>query len=432
VENEALNNEDRQLLERLYRGDDQAIALLYDRYAGLVYSIALRVLRDPGLAEQVLSDIFTEIWRTPRRFMEIEGGLSPSMALIARNRAVERRVQKAPSDLSFSVANLLERNTTRDDACKVIDELPMDRRIMLEVAFFQGMTQSEVAGLSGNPLEAHESWVPGDVVSQLANTGLEVVDLLSDPGFARRQLHVRDVAAHVEGMNRLARVFAESPATILQELVTAAVDLCGADSAGVSVEQKDAPEGNFWHWIATAGQYSGFTDAKLPRYPSACGLTLERGRPQIFRVSQRFFDLMGVQAPVVTDGILLPWQAEETRGTIWIMAHGRAEAFDREDCKMMQVLANFAATGMRLQRQQRLLMEKARTAVAVAMANNFAHQINNPLQGLMQTVFLVGRGDAESGVYAQQAMGDLARLSELVKRLLSESTNLDNRPASSA
>jgi hypothetical protein len=284
------------------------------------------------------------------------------------------------------------------------------------------MTQSEVAGLSSNPLETHEPWVPCDVVSQLAHTGLEVVDLLSDPAFARRQLHVRDVVTHVEGMNRLARVFAESPATILQELVTAAVDLCGADSAGISVEQKEAPDDNFWHWVATAGQYSGFTDAKLPRYPSACGLTLERGRPQIFRVTQRFFDLMGVQAPVVTDGILLPWQAEETRGTIWIMAHGRAEAFDREDCKMMQVLANFAATGMRLQRQQRLLMEKARTAVAAAMANNFAHQINNPLQGLMQTVYLVGRGDAESGVYAQQAMGDLTRLSELVKRLLSEST----------
>jgi DNA-directed RNA polymerase specialized sigma24 family protein len=419
--NAPLSNEDRQLLERLYRGDDQAIALLYDRYAGLVYSIALRVLRDPGLAEQVLSDIFTEIWRTPRRFMELEGSLSPSMALIARNRAVERLVHRPPSDLSLGV-NLLERNTTRDAACKAVDELPMDRRIMLEVAFFHGMTQSEVAGLSSNPLETHEPWVPCDVVSQLAHTGLEVVDLLSDPAFARRQLHVRDVVTHVEGMNRLARVFAESPATILQELVTAAVDLCGADSAGISVEQKEAPDDNFWHWVATAGQYSGFTDAKLPRYPSACGLTLERGRPQIFRVTQRFFDLMGVQAPVVTDGILLPWQAEETRGTIWIMAHGRAEAFDREDCKMMQVLANFAATGMRLQRQQRLLMEKARTAVAAAMANNFAHQINNPLQGLMQTVYLVGRGDAESGVYAQQAMGDLTRLSELVKRLLSEST----------
>ena len=416
--NTPLSEEDRQLLERVHRGDGQAIALLYDRYAGVVYSIALRVLRDPGLAEQVLSDLFTEIWRTPKRFMEITGSLSPSMAMIARNRAVELLLHKPPSALAENVANLQQQNTTREHARKAVDELPMDRRIMLEVAFFHGRTQSEVAASPANPLETQEPWIAGEA-SQLANTGLEVVDLLSDPAFARRQLHLRDVAAHVEGMNRLARAFAETPATLLQELATAAVELCGADSAGISLEQKESTDGNFWHWVATAGQYSGFKDAKLPRHPSACGLTLERGRPQIFRVTQQFFDRMGVQAPVVTDGILLPWQVEETRGTIWIMAHGRTEAFDRADCKMMQVLANFAATGVRLQRQQKLLMDQARNASAAAMANNLAHQINNPLQGLMQTVFLLTRGGAETSVFAQQAMGDLARLSDLVKRLLS-------------
>ena len=86
---------------------------------------------------------------------------------------------------------------------------------------------------------------------------------------------------------------------------------------------------------------------------------------------------------------------------------------------MMQALANFAATGVRLQHQQRLLMDKARTEAAAAMANELAHQINNPLQGLMQTVFLFARGDAESGDLAQQAMGDIVRLSDLVKRFLS-------------
>ena len=253
----------------------------------------------------------------------------------------------------------------------------------------------------------------------MAGTGLEVIDLQSDVAFARRHLHIRDVVSHIEGMNRLARVFVENPTKILQELVTAAVDLCGADSAGISVEQPDAPDENFWHWVATAGQYSGFVDAKLPRYPSACGVTLERGRPQIFRVTKRFFDLMGVQAPTVTDGMLFPWQIEETRGTIWIMAHGRTEAFDGEDCRMMQALANFAATGVKLQQQQKLLMQQAGIAATAAMANNLAHQINNPLQGLMQTVFLFGRGGTDSGVFAQQAMGDILRLSDVVKRLLS-------------
>lgn len=148
-------------------------------------------------------------------------------------------------------------------------------------------------------------------------------------------------------------------------------------------------------------------------------MALERGRPQVYSVSQQYFDLMHVQAPTVTDGLLLPWNTGETEGTIWILAHGREEAFDPEDCRMMRALANFAAAGVRLQHQQKLLMEQARAAGKTAMASSLAHQINNPLQGLMQTVFLFGRGGPDSDVFAQQAMKDISGLSDLVKRLLS-------------
>jgi DNA-directed RNA polymerase specialized sigma24 family protein len=413
--------EDGHLLTQIQRGDQQAIALLYDRYASVVYSVALEMLGNPALAEQVMSDIFLEIWRNPKRFMPIAGSLSPSLAIIARNRAVETRLDKPASHLaiasSYALANHRDQNVTRGGARGLIDNLPVDRRIMLERIFFPGRNPSEIVGLEKSPLRTEKDL--GELVSTLAESGLEVLDLRSDRAFAQRQRHVRDVALQVEGMNRLACAFVDSPTTILQELVTAAIDLCGADSAGISIERRGGTDDDFWHWVATAGQYSGFVDAKLPRYPSACGLTLELGRPQIFRVTKRFFDLMGVQAPTVTDGMLLPWQAEETRGTIWIMAHGRTEAFDAEDCEMMQALSNFAATGMRLQRQQKLLLEQARTTGATAMAHSLAHQINNPLQGLMQTMFLAGRGGAESDVFAQQAMGDLIKLSDLVKQLLS-------------
>jgi DNA-directed RNA polymerase specialized sigma24 family protein len=405
-----INEHDRLLARRIQQGDAQAIALLYDRYASLVYSIALRVLGDPAPAEQVLTDIFLGIWRDPKCLMQAGGRLAPSMAIIARNRAVAMLLHKPAPDLDFDPSHGITNNRdcemTPEQAHAAIDKLPVERRLMLERAFFHETAPSASAGETND-------------VSQLADTGLEVIDLHSDLAFARRQLHFRDVVSHIDGMNRLARVFAESPGDILQELAIAAVDLCGADSAGISVVQKDSTDDDFYHWVATAGQYSGFVNAKLPRYPSACGITLQRGRPQIFRVAQRFFDRMGVQAPIVTDGMLLPWQVDETRGTIWIMAHGRTEAFDGEDCRMMQALANFAATGVRLQQQQKLLIERAETAATAALANTLTHQINNPLQGLMQTVFLFGTGGAESGVFAQQAMSDLVRLSNVVKGLLS-------------
>jgi hypothetical protein len=259
-----------------------------------------------------------------------------------------------------------------------------------------------------------------DTGSQVVDTGLEVVDLQDDQAFSQRRLHHRDASMQMAGMQRLAHAFVKSPDTMLQELVDAAVNLCGADSAGISIERDGRTDDNFYQWVATAGQYADFLNATLPRYPSACGICLERGRPQLFRVTQRFFDLMGVVAPVVTDGILLPWQVEETRGTIWIMAHDRAAAFDGEDLRMMQALADFAAIAVLQQRQRRALLEQARAASAAAMADQLAHRINNPLQSLTNIVYLAAQGitGGDAQKLAQELEGDLARLSLLVKKLL--------------
>jgi transcriptional regulator with GAF, ATPase, and Fis domain len=254
-----------------------------------------------------------------------------------------------------------------------------------------------------------------------ADTGLEVINAQSDAAFAARRVHVRDVAIQMEGMQRIAHAFVENPDTILLELANAAVELCGADSAGISIEKEDRTEHDFYHWVATAGQYTEFLGAMLPRYPSACGICLERGQPQLFRVSQRFFDLLGIEeAPPVTDGILLPWEAGKTRGTIFIMAHGRTEAFDQDDCRMMQMLADFAAMGVRQQQQQKLLLEQASAAAAAAMANDLAHKINNPLQSLTNILYMAAEGHtaADAQTIGRQTSDDVKKLSILVNELL--------------
>jgi transcriptional regulator with GAF, ATPase, and Fis domain len=252
------------------------------------------------------------------------------------------------------------------------------------------------------------------------DTGLEVVDLYSDLEFAARSLHTRNIAIQMEGMGRLTRAFVERPETLLQELVNAAIDMCGAESAGISIQGRK-PDGEiFYHWVATAGKYAPFFDAILPSTPSACGQCIERGKPQLFRVSQRFFDIMGVDAPVVTDGILIPWQVEDTHGTIWIMAHERGEAFDQEDSRMMETLASFAAMAVRQKRLNEALMVKTKAAAAADMANDLAHLINNPLQSLTNIVYLASheaKHDETRG-FAEQASVELDRLSSLVSRLL--------------
>jgi hypothetical protein len=252
-------------------------------------------------------------------------------------------------------------------------------------------------------------------------TGLEVLDLRCDDAFGTRSLHVRDVATQMAGLQRLSRALLEPPETILQELVDAAVDLCGADSAGISIEKEDGTDREFYHWIATSGMYSGFLNAILPRYPSACGLCLERGHAQHFTVTKKFFDILGVEAPLVTDGILLPWKTEDTRGTIFVMAHGRTEAFDKNDARLMTMLADFAAMGFKQQKRQARLIEQARIAAAAKMANELAHEINNPLQSMANAAYLVAEGNAELD---QRALGrdlssEINRLSGIVKTILS-------------
>ena len=102
------------------------------------------------------------------------------------------------------------------------------------------------------------------------------------------------------------------------------------------------------------------------------------------------------------------------------MAHGRSEAFDMEDCRMMEILANFAAMGVRQQRQKKIELEQTATRAASEMAHDLAHKINNPLQSLTNVMFLVAQG--ADGLHPKQlgqtACEDLERLSALVKKLL--------------
>jgi RNA polymerase sigma factor (sigma-70 family) len=435
---------DSELLARVGRGDEGAIASLYDRHSALVYSVALRVCHDSASAEEVVQAIFMEMWLGPQPFASGAGRLDGRLALFARNRAIEalrrgkadvgggERAARAGSFYPMGHADVSQPRQKPDELGLL---LPDQERRMLEMAFFDGMTPVEIAEETGNPVGTVASTLRGalraqgdrtaDAADAEDDTGLEVLDLDSHTEFAARKLNPRDVSWQMEGLRRLTCSFLQNPDAILQELVNAAVDLCGADSAGISVETEEKSDASYYHWVATAGQYNGFLHAVLPRYPSACGICLERGKPQLFRVKQRFFDIMGIEAPLVTDGILLPWQVEETRGTIFIMAHGRAAAFDSDHGQLMRVLADFAAMAVRHQRQQQALLEHATAAAAAAMANKLAHRINNPLQSLLQVAYLAveGNGGQDTRALGQELTADLQRLSAVVNETLGPPTS---------
>ena len=257
-------------------------------------------------------------------------------------------------------------------------------------------------------------------IADLESTGLEVVELRSHEAFKARRLPGRDTIAQMERVCHLAQAFVERPETILQEFANAAVELCGADSAGISIQEADDHGNLAFRWVATAGEFASFRNAVVPNFPSVSGICLQRGHAQVFRISQRFLDLVGIPAKPVTDGLVFPWKEDQTRGTLWVMAHARSEAFDADDARLVAMLANFAAVAVREERQRKLLLKQAKAAAAAAMANDLAHRINNPLQSLTNLVYIAGQDcdGARGKELAHEMKEHVGRLSDLVRRLL--------------
>jgi RNA polymerase sigma-70 factor (ECF subfamily) len=136
------------------------MAQLYDRYSPVVYAVALRVLGDTAAAEDILQDIFMQLWRNPGAFDSSRGNLAPWLAVIARNRAVDvlrrRRPQSDIHETLISVepdlAAEADRTRTAEKIRVVLREMPLAQRRALEMAYFEGYSHSEIAQKTGEPL----------------------------------------------------------------------------------------------------------------------------------------------------------------------------------------------------------------------------------------------------------------------------------------
>lgn len=152
--------DDASLLVAVELGDAAALATLYDRYSRLVYSVALRVLRDAAAAEDVLQEIFMQVWRRPDSFVSARGSLAGWLAVVARNRAIDMLRRRRPAEQVEEIAlaapgNLAEegeRNIMMERARAVIAKLPPEQRKTLEMAFSDGLTHAEIAEMTGDPL----------------------------------------------------------------------------------------------------------------------------------------------------------------------------------------------------------------------------------------------------------------------------------------
>jgi RNA polymerase sigma-70 factor (ECF subfamily) len=152
--------DDERLLERVRARDHQAMTALFDRYGSMVYSVALRVLRDPGHSEDVMQDVFFSLWENPGSFTSSRGSLGAWLLVVARNRAIDALRRRKPSDpvdevvlpAKTNLASEAERNTIMEKVRRVIEHLPADQQKSLQLAFFEGLSHSEIAAQTGDPL----------------------------------------------------------------------------------------------------------------------------------------------------------------------------------------------------------------------------------------------------------------------------------------
>jgi RNA polymerase sigma-70 factor, ECF subfamily len=166
---------DLELIRRIVERDETALAGVYDRYASLVYAVALRVLRDAAAAEEVLQDIFYRLWIVAPRFDPARGSLPAWLAVSSRHRAIDRLRRREPDkDADASAAEIhlpidLEEQVHRDGLVDrvraALVRLPEAQRKLMELAYFEGLTHSELASRTGEPLGTIKSRLRAAVAS---------------------------------------------------------------------------------------------------------------------------------------------------------------------------------------------------------------------------------------------------------------------------
>ena len=151
--------DDRELAARMVAGDAGALREVYDRYAGLVFGLARRVLCDDALAEDVTQEVFVSVWQQPERFDPTRGSLRAWLGVLAHRRSVDRvrrevrrtrgeaRVEVPETALGcdLDVDDALAREWLADRIRAALEQLPVEQREAVMLAYYGGRTYREVA-----------------------------------------------------------------------------------------------------------------------------------------------------------------------------------------------------------------------------------------------------------------------------------------------
>lgn len=193
--------------------------------------------------------------------------------------------------------------------------------------------------------------------------------------------------AEIEAFREIARdMVTRHPSVVLNSLIAHAIRLCKANSAGISLLERDQKNDQIFRWVAAKGAMEQYIGGTTPRNFSPCGICLERNCVQLFSHPERYYTYLKRILPM-TELLLIPLYADnESMGTLWVMSHDGQRKFDREDARILSSLTDFTGLALRtLQAEQqrkgadaqdRLLLEAIPGLVGTAEADGNASFFN--------------------------------------------------------
>jgi two-component system CheB/CheR fusion protein len=168
-------------------------------------------------------------------------------------------------------------------------------------------------------------------------------EVIATEALDQRLPRVRNLPAEDRALAEMKRVLAGSPRGVLQKLVEVALDLCDAQSAGITLLE-EADGRRFFRWHAVTGQWSHLLWNTLPRDFSPCGTVLDRREALLMIDPERYFTPLLQIPPRAAEVLLVPFAVRgETVGTVWVITHDSGRQFDREDRRIVSELTEFAA-----------------------------------------------------------------------------------------
>ena len=163
---------DPDLVRRLRQRDPRALGELYDRYGRLAFSLILRIVRDAGVAEDLVQETFLRVWNRAGGFDAEKGAIGPWLLAVARNRAIdylrsasgrERNALELEETEHPSFYRDMESEILQSDRARrvkaALKKLSPQQREVIELAYFEGLSQTEMAERMGQPLGTVKTWV---------------------------------------------------------------------------------------------------------------------------------------------------------------------------------------------------------------------------------------------------------------------------------